>query len=354
MGQQTKIDWCDASWNPVTGCLHGCGYCYARRIAERFGGGYRHDSEPADRSWRWWRQRPDSDYDSKDLVGDHTYHANGQIHVLEDVCYSYPCKPCISPPEADPSRKKAPYPYYFDPTFHRYRLDEPQKWKRPKNIFVCSMADLFGEWVPMDWKIETLLACREAPQHRYLFLTKNPIGYCLYPTEEHPLKDLPIRYDVADLYTDNMWLGVTYTGNERLPGTLFYPTDWKSRAGTGTNFWYLWRMSGAIFPFTRNKFLSIEPISCDITEVEDERNPGERLLNRFIYGEDRQFRLDGIYKWVIVGAESGNRKGKIIPKKEWIDKLASLCDRSGVPIFMKESLRELMGDDFRQEFPWEV
>lgn len=31
MGTKTKIDWCDASWNPVTGCLHGCEYCYARQ-----------------------------------------------------------------------------------------------------------------------------------------------------------------------------------------------------------------------------------------------------------------------------------------------------------------------------------
>ena len=38
MGKKTKIDWCDSTWNPVTGCLHGCAYCYARRIAERFGG----------------------------------------------------------------------------------------------------------------------------------------------------------------------------------------------------------------------------------------------------------------------------------------------------------------------------
>lgn len=38
MGTKTKIDWCDSTWNPVTGCLRGCAYCYARRIAERFGG----------------------------------------------------------------------------------------------------------------------------------------------------------------------------------------------------------------------------------------------------------------------------------------------------------------------------
>ena len=29
MGAKTKIDWCDSTWNPVTGCLHGCKYCYA-------------------------------------------------------------------------------------------------------------------------------------------------------------------------------------------------------------------------------------------------------------------------------------------------------------------------------------
>ena len=315
MGQSTRIDWCDATWNPVTGCYHDCPYCYARGIARRFGG---HLTE--------WKCR--------------------NIHELER-----------------PVRKKAmpgkigaivPYPHDFEPTMHRYRLDIPQEWKDPRTIFVCSMADLFGNWVPMDWKIETLLACREAPQHRYLFLTKNPTGYCLWPTEKHPLKDLPIRCDVEDLYTDNMWLGVTYTGRERLPGTAFDPKDWKSKLDIGTNFWYLHRMGGAIFPFTRNKFLSIEPISCDITEVEDERNPGEKLLEKFIYGEDRPFHTDGIFEWVIVGAETGNRKDRVVPKKEWIDKLTALCGRAGVPIFMKESLREIMEEDFRQEFPWEL
>lgn len=36
MSRKTKIDWAEATWNPVTGCLHGCPYCYARRIANRF------------------------------------------------------------------------------------------------------------------------------------------------------------------------------------------------------------------------------------------------------------------------------------------------------------------------------
>lgn len=56
--------------------------------------------------------------------------------------------------------------------------------------------------------------------------------------------------------------------------------------------------------------------------------------------------------WVIVGAESGNRKDKVIPKKEWIMEIKEQCQLVGVPLFMKESLRELMGQDFVQEFPW--
>ena len=33
-----KIEYLDFTWNPVTGCLHNCPYCYARKITNRFGG----------------------------------------------------------------------------------------------------------------------------------------------------------------------------------------------------------------------------------------------------------------------------------------------------------------------------
>ena len=33
---KTKIEWTDYSWNPVTGCLHGCWYCYAKKLFTRF------------------------------------------------------------------------------------------------------------------------------------------------------------------------------------------------------------------------------------------------------------------------------------------------------------------------------
>ena len=74
----------------------------------------------------------------------------------------------------DGKTTNAPYPFGFKPTFHRYRLNQPMRWTKPRDIFVCSMADLFGEWVPTEWISAVIEACKAAPQHRYLFLTKNP------------------------------------------------------------------------------------------------------------------------------------------------------------------------------------
>lgn len=255
MGIKTKIPYCDSTWNIVTGCLHGCDFCYARRIAERFGikpFGY---VEPT---------------------------------VLEE--------PIIL------QGKKEPYPLGFAPTFHRYRLDEPRRWKKPRTIFVCSMADLFGEWVPDTWIQEVFDACRKAPQHRYLFLTKNGDRYkWLYDSGM-----MPIGVDAF-----GMWFGCTITK----------PTD---------SFFYNDLYANGI---DHNGFLSIEPIHDDFAPTEFDP-------------------LDYGIKWIIVGAETGNRKGKVLPKREWIEHLAQTCDASGIPIFMKESLRELMGADFRQEYPW--
>lgn len=36
--EKSKIEWCDSTWNPVSGCYHPCPYCYARSTANRFKG----------------------------------------------------------------------------------------------------------------------------------------------------------------------------------------------------------------------------------------------------------------------------------------------------------------------------
>lgn len=45
---------------------------------------------------------------------------------------------------------------------------------------------------------------------------------------------------------------------------------------------------------------------------------------------------------------SGNQR------REWVEHIVEYSDKHHIPVFMKESLRELMGGDFRQEFPWEI
>ena len=151
---KTKIDWCDSTWNPITGCLHGCEYCYARGIANRFGFG--------------------------------AYEPNIDERVL--------IEPAVS------GGKKVPYPFNFEPTFHKYRLNEYQN-KKGRNIFACSMADLFGSWVPDEWIEEVFRACDNAPQHNYLFLTKNPFRYEIL----HQKGILRKR--------DNMWYGYSMPKN---------------------------------------------------------------------------------------------------------------------------------------------
>lgn len=103
-----NIEWASWTWNPVTGCKHGCNYCYARDIAMRFNGS-------------------------------------------------------------------------FEPKFHRNRLTAPRNTPLPDssfpgdfNVFVCSMADLFGDWVPQEWIDAVLEVVRQASQWNFLFLTKNP------------------------------------------------------------------------------------------------------------------------------------------------------------------------------------
>lgn len=283
MGDKTKIDWADATWNPVTGCLHGCEYCYARRITERFGRA------------------------TIAVCGEDGYAEYGGMTCADGTCHELEY-----PYEDYGNGRTAPYPFEFDPTFHRYKLGEPQRWKKPRNIFVCSMADLFGGWVPDEWIDEVVYSTQQAKQHRYLFLTKNPSRYgdWLDRFENNEIIKLSKVYAI-----NNLWFGASASSNEELEMAN------RSRA--------IW--------------LSIEPIRERIKTDEDQ-------FMEFRYGDGVEQKR---WKWVIIGAETGNSKRKVIPQKAWIDEIMDICRYYGTPVFMKESLRGLMGADFRQEFPWE-
>lgn len=110
MGDNSKIEWTDASWNPVTGCNKispGCKHCYAETMADRL-----------------------------QAMGQRNY-ANGFVLTLQP-----------------------------------HMLDRPLRWKRPRTIFVNSMSDLFHADVPCDYIQRVFEVMRQAYWHRFQVLTK--------------------------------------------------------------------------------------------------------------------------------------------------------------------------------------
>ena len=150
MGDKSKIEWCDATWNPVQGCTPispGCKNCYARGIAERFRGTPGH-----------------------------------------------------------------PYEYGFDVRFFPDRLSMPLKWKKPKNIFVCSMADLFHDDVS-DEIIERVfiqMVCNR--QHVFFVLTKRPERMAAWLEKYRTLIDNPNWL----CSFDHIWFGVSVEDEQRM------------------------------------------------------------------------------------------------------------------------------------------
>jgi protein gp37 len=68
----------------------------------------------------------------------------------------------------------------FRPTFHPKRLEQIRQRKKPATIFMVSMGDAWGEWAPTFWIKAMLDTVRACPQHRFIFLTKNPQRYLAF------------------------------------------------------------------------------------------------------------------------------------------------------------------------------
>lgn len=252
---RTKIDWADYTWNPVTGCLHGCPYCYADKQTARFSGDIRLNLAKTD-----------------------LFRIEDKIYILDK---SFPTS----------NNRSLSYPFGFKPTYHRYRLDWPQKVKNGANVFVGSMCDLFGEWISDEIIKDVFGACLQAPQHNYMFLTKNYRRYADLDDNELLPKN------------SNMWYGISVTNNNGA---------WKGK---------LHHLGGY------NNFVSIEPL---LEKISPSNIP--------------------LTDWVIIGAET-HTKNRVIPQKQWIDEIVNECRNMNIPVFMKESLIDIMGTDFVQEFP---
>jgi protein gp37 len=207
------VEWALWTWNPVTGCKHDCIYCYARDIAIRH------------------------------------------------------------------------YPEKFEPTFHPERLNAPRHMKVPdaatrnigeKNVFVCSMADLFGRWVPDAWIDAVMEEVRNAPRWNFLFLTK-----------------FPLRYEGID-FPDNAWVGTTVDEQKRV-----------------TNAEKAFRKVKA-----RVKWLSCEPLR-----------------------EDLVFSSLDMFDWVVMGGQSVSTQAPAFqPPWAWVEHLWDQARAAGCQVYWKPNL----------------
>lgn len=171
----------------------------------------------------------------------------------------------------------------FEPTFHPERLCAAANTPVPpgvldNNVFVCSMADLFGPWVPDEWIESVLTVVGENPQWNFLFLTKNPARYADFE------------------FPKNCWLGAT--------------ADTQARADS----------AGVAFEKIKDidniLFLSCEPMLEPITLKSD-------------------FRVD----WVIVGGRSRNSRGlESQPEWEWVENLLKDSRKLGASVYFKPNL----------------
>lgn len=297
---KTKIEWCDSTWNPISGCpgtkiSPGCKNCYAERMATRLRGrcGY-NTSEP------------------------------------------------------------------FMVTYHEERLKYPLEMAKPRRIFVCSMGDLFHEDVEPDFIDEIFAVMAMCPQHEFVVLTKRVDRMSSYLSDPRDGYTMLEALDFTDIWSEvgceveqdykvpnifaynrlcrlekgledasrvikeqrclpNVRLMVTICNqdeaNRKLPLLLSIPGGWKLG-------------------------VSIEPMlgPVDMTNIDADANghPDWCWINALSGRHDDMGRpcLDvPKLDWVICGAETGPKARPMHP--DWVRSLRDQCQEAGVPFFFK-------------------
>ncbi len=212
MSIKSSIEWTDSTWNPVTGC-------------------------------------------SKISAGCRNCYAEKMARRLKAM-------------------RQPNYARGFQVTTHVDVLDNPLKWKKPQNIFVNSMSDLFHEDIPDSFIFRVFNVMNRAAWHRFQVLTKRSNRLEEIQKELH--------------WTSNIWIGVSVE-----------------------NSYYTYRINSLRNINAAVKFVSFEPLIAPVGQIN----------------------LEGI-DWVIVGGESG--PGARPLEKEWVTEIKNQCHQNNVPFFFKQ------------------
>lgn len=252
MADQTRIEWCDATFNPWTGCQHvspACDHCYAEAQAKR-----------APKTFGGW--------------GPHA------------------------------ERRRTSESYWRQPLLWNKRA---AKEGRRLRVFCASMADVFDNQVPVEWREDLWALIHDTPHLDWLLLTKRPGNIRKMLPPAFMLMNAPWPWP-------NVWLGTTVENqaeaDRRIPELLAVPA--------------------------RVRFLSCEPLlgAVDLTRA---RHPSGGWDN-YLTGD--RHRAQAIWSdstglaWVIAGGESGPHARPSHP--DWSRSLRDQCAAAGVPFFFKQ------------------
>lgn len=294
MGDSTKIQWTESTWNPVRGCTvvsPGCEHCYAMGVAARFSGkGQPYEGlakfSPARRLPQW----------------------TGAVHLVPE------------------------------------HLADPLRWTRPRRVFVNSMSDLFHERLTNEEIAAVFGVMAAAPRHTFQILTKRAkrmrewfewvdtkatLGFephedvVLRCTDRATSHALPIRdgHRMKRWPLPNVWLGVSAEDQqraaERIPELL--------------------RTPAAV------RFVSYEPALGPIDFA-----PWLTSLRRRGLGvvEAGHPHLD----WIIVGGESGPRARPF--DVQWARSVVEQCKAAGVACFVKQMGSVVVYDGVQTPGAW--
>jgi protein gp37 len=191
------------------------------------------------------------------------------------------CANCYAETFAERFRGVSGHPYEqgFDLRLVPAKLQQPERWRTPRTIFVNSMSDLFHDGVPDEYVRAVVDVMLRVDWHVYQVLTKR----------SERMRDLlkGLLKDAAE--ARHIWWGVSVE-NKR---------------------YGIPRVADLCATAAKVKFLSIEPLLEDLGAI----------------------KLAGI-DWVIVGGESGRRARPMRP--EWVQSLRDQCVSSRVPFFFKQ------------------
>ena len=184
--------------------------------------------------------------------------------------------------------------HYWNPG----RLGEPLRVKQPARIFLDSMSDLMGHWVPGEQIQAVLDICQQASQHTFQLLTKNAPRLAQFA------------------YPPNIWVGVSSPPDSFMGKPLSRPQQI--------------RMLKRSLEVLRQievpvKWMSVEPLSWDIAP---------HLVGSAL-------------NWVVVGAAT-NGPRQYQPEPEHVSRLLGVLDREQVPVFFKGNLE---WQPWREGFP---